>query len=124
MTKCAPADAFKTNRIDIRTTSRMSIAVEQIASMAELRRYIHTTLCEKEQLLEEQSLLVDLPLLRGGELCGMQFTLHGPRSVKLSAVYAADKNVVFLYDTRGERYAKVHLRKRFPVRQPAGEEAA
>ncbi|MEX1229340.1 MAG: hypothetical protein WEB58_03815 [Planctomycetaceae bacterium] len=102
----------------------MSVGTEHITSMEVLRRYIHTTLCDKEQLLEEQSLLVELPLFRAGLLCGMQFTLHGPRSVKLSAVWAADKNVVFLYDTRGERYAKVHLKTRFPIERPADATSA
>ena len=99
----------------------MGVGTEQITSMEVLRQYIHTTLCDKEQLLEEQSLLVELPLFRGGQLCGMQFTLLGPRSVKLSAVWAADKNVIFLYDTRGERYAKVHLKTRFSIERTVTE---
>jgi hypothetical protein len=97
----------------------MSVGIQQIDSMQALRRYIHTALCDKEQLLEEQSLLVELPLFRTNQLCGIQFTLHGPRSVKLSAVWAADKNIVFLYDTRGERYAKIPLRSRFSIEQEA-----
>ncbi len=91
----------------------MSTATDTISSLDELRQYIHVTLCDKEQLLAEQSLLVDLPLYRAGRFCGIQFTLHGPRRVKLSAVWAAEKNIVYLYDTGGERYRKVTLKQRF-----------
>ena len=86
-----------------------------ITSLETLRQFIHTTLCDKEQLLEEQSLLVDVPLVKRGEFCGMQFTLHGPRRVKLSAVWASDRNIIYLYDTKGERYKKVMITRRFEL---------
>ncbi|MFN0196916.1 MAG: hypothetical protein ACKVT0_09220 [Planctomycetaceae bacterium] len=101
-------------------------ATNTISSLDALRQYIHITLCDKEQLLAEQSLLVDLPLYRAGRFCGMQFTLHGPRRVKLSAVWAAEKNIVYLYDTAGERYRKMTLKQRFsfePIRNDNADES-
>lgn len=81
-------------------------------SLDELRDYIHQALCRRENLLVEQSPLSETPLLRAGGVCGIQFTVHGPRAVRLSAIWAADLNVIYLYDARGERYLKVPLRYR------------
>jgi hypothetical protein len=58
-------------------------------------------LCEKENLLVDQFAMTEFPLIRGGELCGLHFSLRGPRNVRLGAIWAADQNVVYLYDARG-----------------------
>jgi hypothetical protein len=81
-------------------------------SLDELREYIHRTLCRRENLLPDQSPLGELPLTRSGASCGIQFILQGPRAVRLSAIWASDLNVVYFYDTRGERFMKVPLRYR------------
>lgn len=81
-------------------------------SLEELRDYVHRTLCRRENLLPEQSPLSELPLSRGDKACGIQFIVHGPRAVRLSAIWASDLNVVYLYDSCGERYLKVPLRYR------------
>ena len=39
----------------------------------------------------------------------------GPRSVRLAAIWAADQNVVYLYDARGTRYAKLRLTNRLAL---------
>lgn len=75
----------------------------------DLRRFVHEALCEKENLLSEQFPLSETPLVRGGKLCGLQFSLHGPRDVRLGAVWAAEHNVLYLYDARGNRYDTVKL---------------
>ena len=36
-------------------------------------------------------------------------------SGKVIVAYAADQNVIFFYDTRGERYLKVNLQQRFTL---------
>lgn len=81
-------------------------------SLEELREYVHRTLCRRENLLQDQSPLDESPLYRGGQRCGIQFVVHGPRSVRLSAIWASDLNVIYLYDTRGERFMKIPLRYR------------
>ena len=48
-------------------------------------------------------------LVRRGECCGRQFTLFGPRSVRLGAVWAADRNDLYFYDARGERFRKERM---------------
>ena len=81
-------------------------------SLDELRDYVHSTLCRRENLLAEQSPLGELPLMRSGRSCGIQFIVQGPRAVRLSAIWASDLNVIYFYDTKGERYMKIPLRYR------------
>jgi hypothetical protein len=80
-----------------------------IQTFEQLHAWVHEVLCQKENLLEEMFTTRATLLMRGGVRCGRQFTLQGPRCVKLSAVWAADQNVVYFYDTRGQRYRKVDL---------------
>ncbi|MCA9006601.1 MAG: hypothetical protein KDA70_15115 [Planctomycetaceae bacterium] len=99
----------------------MSFSVDNIQSLNELRQFIHKTLCEKENLLEEQFSMSEMSLIRRGRSCGLQFSINGPRSVRLGAIWASDSNMIYFYDARGERYAKVHLPNRIFI---ADEEAA
>jgi hypothetical protein len=80
-----------------------------IQTMDALRRYVHEQLCRHENLVADQFALQMIPLIRKGQLCGMQFLLQGPRSVRLGAVWAADHNYLYLYDARGERFQKEKL---------------
>jgi hypothetical protein len=88
------------------------VAPLALFSLDELREYVHSTLCRRENLLAEQSPLGELPLMRGGQSCGIQFVVQGPRAVRLSAIWASDINVIYFYDTKGERYMKIPLRYR------------
>lgn len=84
-------------------------APSEVRSLDELRNFIHLSLCQKENLLENHFPVTELELNRGSSLCGIQFTLHGPRSVKLSAVWDCIKNEVLMYDAVGKRFAKVGI---------------
>ncbi len=86
--------------------------VDEIRSLNEMKAFIHRILCEKENLLEDQFQMTEMQLFRRGRDCGLQFSLHGPRSVRLGAIWAADHNTLYFYDTRGNRYLKVRLRHR------------
>jgi hypothetical protein len=90
----------------------MHDSVDDVRSLDDLRTYIHRTLCEKENLLSDQFSMTEMQLHRSGRNCGLQFSLHGPRSVRLGAIWAADHNQIFFYDAAGERYQKVKLRHR------------
>ena len=65
--------------------------------------------CRKENLLENHFPMTELELKRGESCCGYQFILHGPRSVKLSAVWDRSGNEVLMYDVVGKRFARVRL---------------
>lgn len=90
----------------------MTRKIPEIRTIDQLHAWVHEVLCQKENLLEEMFTTRIAVLMRGGAPCGRQFTLQGPRCVKLSAVWAADQNVVYFYDTRGQRYRKVDLPNR------------
>ena len=90
----------------------MPDSIDEIRSLDDLRAFIHRTLCEKENLLADQYVLTELPLSRRQRQCGLQFTLQGPRSLRLGAIWVADFNTVYFYDARGARYLKFRLRQR------------
>ena len=87
-----------------------------VATLDELRQFIHTKLCEKENLLAEQFRLREAALMMRGRQCGMEFTVKGPRSIRLGAIWASDQSIVNFYDTQGERYLKVKLAR--PIALP------
>jgi hypothetical protein len=90
----------------------MQATVDDVRTLEDLRRFVHLILCQKENLLADQFRMSELQITRGSELCGLQFCVRGPRSVRLAAVWAADQNTVYLYDAKGARYAKVRLKNR------------
>ena len=98
----------------------MSERLKAIRSLDDLRQYVHRTLCERENLVNDQFSMSEMPLNRRGRNCGLQFSLHGPRNVRLGAIWASDQNQIYFYDTRGIRFLKVRLRQRlFPDGEPA-----
>jgi hypothetical protein len=84
----------------------------EIRTLDQLKYFIHIILCRKENLLEHHFPMSELELTRHGVRCGMQFVLHGPRSVKLGAVWAEPSNEVLLYDATGNRFARIRLPNR------------
>ena len=84
----------------------MSDAPAPIQSLDDLRDYVLRTLCGHENLIVEQFALQELALMRKGVCCGRQFLLQGPRSVRLGAVWNADKHDLYFYDACGERFRK------------------
>lgn len=93
----------------------MTEQTSALETLESLRDFIHSTLCDKENLVREQFLMNETPLVLYGAPCGLQFTIKGPRSIRLSAVWASDPNMVYFYDARGERFLKVQLKNRFEL---------
>lgn len=87
----------------------MSEATNDVQTMDALRSYVHERLCRHENLVADQFALEMTALTRKGTLCGLQFLLRGPRSVRLGAVWASDHNLLYFYDARGERFDKEQL---------------
>src|SRR5580704_11231209 len=97
----------------------MHTTVNDVHTLDELRQFIHKTLCEKESLLVDQFTMNEFQLTRGKKPCGIQLSLRGPRNVRLGAIWAADRNVVYLYDARGTRYAKLRLKNGLAMTEEA-----
>lgn len=87
----------------------MPDSVNDIRTFGDLAGFVHKLLCEKENLLADQFHLRQFELCRNKRLCGVQFSLRGPRNVRLGAIWAADQNTVLFYDAQGQRYLKVRL---------------
>ncbi len=99
----------------------MQNPAEAVFTLDDLRAYVHRILCEKENLLADQFQMIESKLTRGSRDCGLQFTLHGPRSVRLSAIWESGRDAVYFYDAGGERYATVRLPRRVNPADPEAE---
>src|SRR5437868_15104822 len=87
----------------------MSALPLQIDNLAELRTYIHETICQQNELQVGAFDITERILVRGRKACGIFFCLHGPRSVKLTAIWETDRNTVLFYSSSGERVLKTQL---------------
>jgi hypothetical protein len=87
----------------------MEISVERIENLDQLRHYVNSILCHHEQLIENAFQMTQRILLRNGKPCGIYFCVHGPRSVKISAIWETDRNTILFYGSNGERYHKTRL---------------
>jgi hypothetical protein len=86
-----------------------------IRTLDDLRAFVHKTLCDRENILLDQFGLTETALIRGGRDCGLHFCVQGPRSVRLEAIWVADRNTIYFYDARGMRYLKIQLVERLAV---------
>lgn len=84
-------------------------APSDVRTLDHLRHFVHVTLCRKENLLEHHFPMTEVELLQNGRRCGFQFVLHGPRAVKLAAVWAELSNEILLYDATGQRFGRIRL---------------
>lgn len=81
----------------------------QIDNLDELRDYVNETICNRYQLQSGAFPMTERTLHRGGKPCGIFFCLHGPRSVRFSAIWETDRNQVLFYDSNGERFQTTQL---------------
>jgi len=87
----------------------MLTSERQIQSLDDLRNYVNETLCDFGQLEPDAFRMTERTLVRAGKPCGIYFCLHGPRSVKFSAIWETERNRVLFYDSSGERCQKTQL---------------
>lgn len=80
-----------------------------IRNLTELRTFIHTKLCEQEHLEPGVFPMTERILTRGGKPCGVYFSLHGPRSVRLTAIWENEMNTILFYGSTGQRFHKLKL---------------
>ena len=80
-----------------------------ISSLAELRRFVNEIMCEHDGLEPGAFPVTERILVRGECPCGIFFCLHGPRSVKYTAIWETDRNSILFYGHDGERFRRVHL---------------
>ena len=96
----------------------MSAQSLQIDNLNELRTYVHNTICQQNELQADAFQITERILVRGRKACGIFFCLHGPRSVKLTAIWETDRNTILFYSSSGERVCKTQL-VQAPILTPA-----
>ena len=77
--------------------------------LSQLRHYVSNTLCRENDIEVGVFQITERLLKRRGQTCGIYFCLHGPRSVKLTAIWETDKNMILFYGSTGERFKQTKL---------------
>lgn len=81
----------------------------RLQDLDDLRRFVHTTICQHNELETNVFETTERILVRRGRPCGIFFCLHGPRSVKLTAIWETDRNTILFYGSAGQRLLTIHL---------------
>ena len=87
----------------------MSSYSTEINNLSQLRNFIHEKLCDHKYLEPGVCPMTERILTRAGIPCGIYFSLHGPRSVRLNAIWENENNTVLFYGSTGERFGKMQL---------------
>jgi hypothetical protein len=87
----------------------MSAQPLQLDNLKDLRNYVYETICEQNELQVGAFQITERILVRGKSACGIFFCLHGPRSVKFTAIWETDRNTILFYSSSGERVGKTQL---------------
>ncbi len=87
----------------------------EIFSFQQLRQFVSKTLCLKNDFEEGIFQITEQILKRGEKTCGVLFCLHGPRAVKLTAVWEMEANSIWFYGSNGERFQRTPIAN--PIRQ-------
>ena len=88
--------------------------VNTISSFHDLKRFVYNTICQDHELLVNAFPTSELVLKRGNGKdypCGVLFCLHGPRTVKISAIWERKNNRILFYGPTGKRYLQVNLQE-------------
>jgi hypothetical protein len=84
-------------------------SVVALPNLVEMRRFVKSILCERDNLDLGQTPLFEAPLKKDGRLCGFYFEIHGPRLLCSSAIWTDEESRVLFYDSTGDRFADVRL---------------
>lgn len=84
-----------------------------------LCKNIECRLCELGHLEPHQFPMTQREVIRGGKPIGIYFCVHGPRSVKLTAICDFIKNTIIYYGSDGVRKD----RQRVVIRNPLASAA-
>ncbi len=81
----------------------------EIENLEQLKIFVSQTLCQRNDFEEGVFQITEKLLTKCGKMCGVFYCLHGPRSVKLTAVWESEQNSIFFYGSTGERFHKTLL---------------
>lgn len=86
-------------------------STERLQNLESLRNYVNKVLCENDQFEIGAFRMTERILVRGNRPCGIFFCLHGPRSVKVTAIWETESNTILFYSSTGERFHRTRLVK-------------
>lgn len=69
-----------------------------------VRAIVTRTLAQQDRLLHDDNLLSETPLFQGDALCGVLYSLRGPRNVLLTAIWDVRSHSLWCYDSTGKRF--------------------
>ncbi|MCY2973381.1 MAG: hypothetical protein NTW52_01810 [Planctomycetota bacterium] len=75
--------------------------------LSRIRQLVEEQLCSENCLLPDSFPITERILYKRGAPCGVFFCLHGPRSVRLTAVFDVDSNRILFYNSQGKRTTSV-----------------
>jgi len=81
----------------------------RMTSFEELKESVYKILCHYEKLEIGVFPTTEKMLKRRAQPCGVYFCLHGPRSVKFTAIWDSERNTILFYGASGERFMKIEL---------------
>ena len=87
----------------------MSSQFLDVQSLHDIRTYVHFTLCEQNELASGSFEVTEQILVRRKKMCGILFCMHGPRSVRLTAIWETERNTILFYGSSGTRTATAKL---------------
>jgi len=80
---------------------------------------VERRLCDLGHLEPDQFPMTQREVVLGDRTVGVYFCLHGPRSVKLTAICDFNRNTVIFYGSDGIRRESLPIAVRQPLAQPA-----
>lgn len=87
----------------------MQAKTEQLSCPDAVRAFIGETLCSRDNLEVGCFTLSETPLTRGQQVCGVYFCLHGPRLLRLTAIWETETNTIRFYGSQGERFQTTRI---------------
>ena len=87
----------------------MQESSQQIRTLVDLRSFVQKQLCDQNELEVGAFQFTEQVLEKQGNPCGIYFCLHGPRSVKLIAIWETNSNSILFYGSTGERVHRIRL---------------
>ena len=83
----------------------------KLNSVDQLREFVLRTLCQQNDLEMDVFPATELVLVRRDRPVGLQFCLHGPRNVRLMAIWEFEQQSILFYGSSGQRLGRVQLQR-------------
>ncbi len=87
----------------------MMVCLPQSIDLQRLRGFVQDRLCELSTLEPDQFPLTERNILKSNRICAVMYCLHGPRSVKFTAIADIERASLICYGSDGTRHYEESL---------------